>query len=217
MQNEIILTLNSIIASSDILTNIIPILGDIFVFTYPLYLLYLYFFNNEISRWNSLWNKNSDRQHKYNALTILFSFVGSIIVNYIIKAFVQQPRPYQILNLMINPKESMILHSIPSDSFPSDHAAVGMTIAISTLIMWYTTHNKKIITIWRIFLGFALIMDVSRITIGVHRPVDIIMGSIIWAFVAYIITRPSINKRLGDKIYNPLITFQEYLFNLIKK
>jgi len=135
MQNEIILTLNSIMAFSDILTKIIPILGDIFVFTYPLYLLYLYFFNNEISRWNSLWNKNSDRQHKYNALTILFSFVGSIIVNYIIKAFVQQPRPYKVLDLAINPKESLILNSIPSDSFPSDHAAVGMTIAICVLLL----------------------------------------------------------------------------------
>jgi hypothetical protein len=75
MQNEIILTLNNIMASSDILTKIIPILADIFVFTYPLYLLYLYFFNHKISRWNGIWNKNSDRQHKYNALTILFSFV----------------------------------------------------------------------------------------------------------------------------------------------
>jgi membrane-associated phospholipid phosphatase len=73
------------------------------------------------------------------------------------------------------------------------------------------------ITTWRIFLGFALIMGVSRITIGVHRPVDIIMGSIVGAGVAYLITRPMTNKRLGDKIYNPLITFQEYLFSIIKK
>ncbi len=133
MQNETILTLNSIMASSEILTKIIPILADIFVFTYPLYLVYLYFSNSKISRWNSLWNKNSDRQHKYNALTILSSFVLSIIVNYIIKAFIEQPRPYQILNLMINPKESLLLNSIPSDSFPSDHAAVSMAIAITTL------------------------------------------------------------------------------------
>ncbi len=88
-----------------------------------------------MSRWKKLRHKNSDREHKYNALTILFSFVGSIIINYLIKAFVQQPRPYQVLDLAINPKESLILNSIPSDSFPSDHAAVGMTIAITTLIL----------------------------------------------------------------------------------
>jgi membrane-associated phospholipid phosphatase len=55
-------------------------------------------------------------------------------------------------------------------------------------------------------------MGVSRITIGVHRPVDIIAGSIVGAGMAYLITKPSINKRLGDKIYNPLITFQEKIF-----
>lgn len=218
MQSNILLSLNNIMASSPLLTTIIPILWDIFVFSYPLYLIYLYFFTRDnMSRWKKLRHNNTDREHKYNALTILFSFVGSIIINYIIKAFIEQPRPYQVLDLAINPKESLILNSIPSDSFPSDHAAVGMTIAITTLIMWYTTHNKKMVTIWRIFLGFALIMDVSRITMGVHRPVDIIMGSIIWAFVAYSITRTSINKRLSDKIYNPIINFQEHLFNLIRK
>jgi membrane-associated phospholipid phosphatase len=218
MQPSIILSLNARMASSPLLTTIIPILWDIFVFSYPLYLIYLYFFTHDtMSRWKKLRHKNIDSEHKYNALTILGSFVGSIIINYIIKAFVQQPRPYQVLDLAINPKESLILNSIPSDSFPSDHAAVGMTIAISVLLLWYQINNKKMITIWRIFLGFALIMDISRITMGVHRPVDIIMGSIIWAFVAYSITRPSINKRLGYKIYNPIINFQEYLFSLIKK
>lgn len=218
MQDYILISLNTIMASSPLLTTIIPILWDIFVFSYPLYLIYLYFFTHDtMSRWKKLRHKNSDREHKYNALSILFSFVGSILINYIIKAFVQQPRPYQVLDLAINPKESLILNSIPSDSFPSDHAAVGMTIAITTLILWYQANNKKMITTWRIFLGFALIMDVSRITMGVHRPVDIIMGSIVWACVAYSITRPSINIRLSDKIYNPIIAFQEYLFNLIKK
>ena len=218
MQNEIILTLNNIMASSSVLTKIIPLLADIFVFTYPIYLIYLYFLSNDtISRWQKLRHQHTDRQHKYNALIILSSFVWSIIINYIIKAFVQQPRPYQVLDLMINPKESLILNSIPSDSFPSDHAAVSMTIAISTLIIWYKNNNKKMKTFWRIFLCFALIMDVSRITIGVHRPIDIIMGSIIWACVAYIITRLSINKRLQNTIYNPIINFQEYIFAMIKK
>lgn len=218
MESNIILSLNTIMASSSLLTKFIPILWDIFVFSYPLYLLYLYFFTHDtMSRWKKLRHNGTDRQHKYHALTILSSFVSSIIVNYIIKAFVQQPRPYQVLDLAINPQESLILHNIPSDSFPSDHAAVGMTIAISTLLLWYQTKNKKMITIWRIFLGFALIMDVSRITMGIHRPVDIIMGSIIWASVAYCITRTSINKLLYKTIYNPIINFQEYLFNLTRR
>jgi undecaprenyl-diphosphatase len=218
MQSSIIISLNTRMASSSLLTTLIPVLSDIFVFSYPLYLIYLYFFTHDTMwRWKKIRHRTSDRQHKYVALTIFSSFIGSLIINYIIKAFVEQPRPYQVLDLAINPKESLILNSIPSDSFPSDHAAVSMTIAISTLIMWYTTHNKKMITTWRVFLCFALIMDISRITIGVHRPIDIIIGSIIGVIVAYLITKPTINTRLISKIYNPIINFQEYIFGCIKK
>ncbi|MBP7884615.1 phosphatase PAP2 family protein [Patescibacteria group bacterium] len=143
---EIILTLNSLMASSPLLIKIVPILADIFVFSYPLYLIYLYFFTHDsISRWQRLRHTATDRQHKYIALSTLFSFIGSIIVNYIIKAFIEQPRPYQVLDLAIDPKESLILSSIPTDSFPSDHAAVGASIAIAILIRGYRTDNKKII------------------------------------------------------------------------
>lgn len=217
MQSEIILFLNNWMASSWLLTTIIPLLWDIFVFSYPLYLLYLYFTHNSMWRWGKIWHRHIDRQNKYNALSILFSFIGSIIINYIIKFFIYENRPFEVLDLTINPKESLILNTIPINSFPSDHAAASMTISLTTLLIWYQSNNKKMITMWRIFLVFALIMDISRITIWVHRPIDIIIGSIIWACVAYTITRPDINKRLGDNIYNPLITFQEYLFSLIKK
>jgi membrane-associated phospholipid phosphatase len=168
-------------------------------------------------RWEKIWHRHVDRQNKYNALSILFSFIGSIIINYIIKLFIYENRPFEVLNLTINPKESLILNTIPINSFPSDHAAVSMTISLTTLLIWYQSKNKKMITMWRIFLVFALIMDISRITIWVHRPIDIIIGSIIWACVAYLITRASNSSVLQQTIYNPIINIQEYLFNLIKK
>lgn len=217
MQSSIIIYLNDLMATSWLLKTIIPLLADVFVFTYPLYLIYLYFSHNNLSRWEKLWKNNNNRQFKYDALTILFSFIWSIIINYIIKAFVQQPRPYQVIDLAINPKESLILNSIPSDSFPSDHAAASMTIAISTLMIWYSNNNKKMITIWRIFFSFAIIMDISRITIWVHRPIDIIMWSIVGIIVAYLLTRPTINKKLINNFYNPIINFQEHIFAFIKK
>ena len=148
MQEHIILTLNSIMASSPTLIAIIPILADIFVFSYPLYLIYLYFIaHDHQNRRKKLFHPSHDRQHKYHALTIFSSFVGSVIVNYILKAFVEQARPYEIIKLFINPKESLLLNSIPHDSFPSDHAAVGMTIAVCLLIIGYqqTKDDKKII------------------------------------------------------------------------
>ncbi len=218
MQSSIILTLNARMASSSLLTIMIPILSDIFVFSYPLYLIYLYFFSHDkLSRRSQLRNTLSNRLYKYQALTIFFWFVWSILINYIVKFFVEEQRPYQVINLLINPKESLILNSIPTDSFPSDHAAVGMVIALSVLIIWYRTQDKKKIAIWRLFLVFALIMDISRITIGVHRPLDIMAWSFIGAGVAIIITLPIVYQRLTTTISDPLITIQEWIFEKIAK
>lgn len=217
MQSSIILTLNSRMASSSLLTIMIPILSDIFVFSYPLYLIYLYFFSHDkLSRRSQLRNTSSDRLYKYQALTIFFWFIWSILINYSIKFFIEEKRPYQVINLLINPKESLILNSIPTDSFPSDHAAVGMVMALSVLIIWYRTQDKKKITIWRLFLVFALIMDISRITIGVHRPSDIIAWSFIGAVVAIIMTLPTVYQRLTTTISDPLITIQEWIFEKIR-
>ena len=213
MQSSIILSLNSFMASSPLLIKIVPILADIFVFSYPLYLIYLYFFTHDsIARWQRLWHKPADRQHKHIALSILSSFIGSVIVNYSIKAFIEQPRPYQVLDLLINPKESLILNAIPTDSFPSDHAAVGATIAAAVLIRGYQTKNKSLIIAWWVFVGFALIMDICRITMGVHRPIDIIAGIVIGIVVALIL---SCFHSLMLPLYNWLISLQEKIFWLL--
>lgn len=220
MQSSIILSLNSFMASSPLLIKIVPILADIFVFSYPLYLIYLYFFTHDsIARWQRLWHKPTDRQHKptdrqhkHIALSILSSFIGSVIVNYSIKAFIEQPRPYQVLDLLINPKESLILNAIPTDSFPSDHAAVGATIAIAILLWGYKTKNKSLIIAWWVFVGFALIMDICRITMGVHRPIDIIAGIVIGIVVSLIL---SFSHSLILPVYNRIISLQEKIFWLV--
>ena len=175
MQETIISTLNSWMASSPLLITLIPILGDIFVFSYPLYLLYLYFSHaGGITRWKKIFHIIENKTNKQNALTILFAASTAVIINYIIKFFVTEQRPYHVIDLAVNPKESLILSSIPTDSFPSDHASVGMSIALTTLILGYRYRNTQMMRVGWIFLGFTLIMNISRITIGVHRPADIL-------------------------------------------
>ena len=217
MQEQIILSLNTWMASSTFFSNIIPILSDIFVFSYPIYLVYLYFVaHDHQQRRKKIFLKTQQLQHKYDALLIFFSFVGSVVVNYILKAFVQQERPYKLIDLALNPKESLILNTIPTDSFPSDHAAVSMSIAIAVLCLWYQDNDTKKIIIWRTFFVFSMIMNVSRITIGVHRPVDIIAGCGIGWLVAFVLTRSEIKNRMSTHISKPLINLQENIFHYIQ-
>lgn len=217
MQSSLILSLNARMASSSSLTSLFTILSDIFVFLYPLYLVYLYLWtHDQISRWQRLLRIATDRAHKYQALNIFTSFVGVFFVNYIIKAFVTQSRPFVTLDLAHNPQDALILNKIPSDAFPSDHAAASMTMAVAVLIRWYRTNNRSMKMIGRSFFGFSLIMWFTRVTTGLHRPVDIIAGYTIGTIIAYVVTHPRIVSILQTKIYDPLIDLQEKMFSHLK-
>lgn len=224
MQESIILTLNYWMASHEILIVLMPLLGDIFVFSYPIYLIYLYFSHP----WKENWrrrkrffekNKQVERilHNKLNALTIFFTTLLGIWANYIVKLFVHESRPFYTLDLAINPNKALILEGLPVDTFPSDHATVGMAVAISTLLLWYQHKNKSMQTMWWIFLGFTCIMNFSRITIGVHRPADILWGMGVGLMVATLMVTSPVQQRLQHHLYIPLIWWQEYFFDWIRR
>lgn len=218
MQSNLIIILNDRMASSSLLIKIIPILWDIFVFSYPIFLIRFYFSQPEhISWWKRLWIREENYWNKTQALSILLSFFTVIIVNYIVKAFIPQPRPIHILDLSINPQSSLLLDHIPTDAFPSDHAAVSMVIALMTLIISYKYGNKKIRVFWRIFIIFALIMSISRIIMWLHRPIDIFWGILTAIITSLLLTCKPIEDFLSHYIYTPVVQFQEYIFGIIKK
>ena len=219
MQANIILWLNTWMSTHPLWLAIIPLLSDIFVFTYPFYLIYLYFTPQETtSWWKKIWRKTiDDNTHKINALTIFFTMVAWILSNYLIKVFVTEPRPFHVLQLAVNPKQRLLLSDLPTDTFPSDHATVGMSIAAATLLLWYQQKNTSLIRAWWIFLVFTLIMNISRITLGVHRPADILWGMGVGIIIACVLTYEPVSLFMSQKIYNPLIRFQEYLLEKIKK
>jgi membrane-associated phospholipid phosphatase len=96
-----------------------PLTADIFVFVYPVYLSALYLFG--------LYRKQQD--YKHLALLLFFSGFGSILVNYLFKAFLYKTRP-----LDDRSRDDLILQLIPENAFPSDHAAMSSAIATVTII-----------------------------------------------------------------------------------
>lgn len=203
-------------ASSPCLIKLIPILSDIFVFSYPVFLIVWYFYWTKISQHHSSL-KSFWTNSKHQALSILGSFVAVVIVNIIIKLFVSQTRPFHTLSLASIPHDALILDRIPTDAFPSDHAAVSMVIAAMTLMRAYQTHNKKLRIFWRIFVLFALIMDISRITMWLHWPSDIIWGTLVALVVSVVLHDPSVKIFLFRYAYGPLIRLQEFMWTRIAK
>jgi len=66
-----------------------------------------------------------------------------------------------------------------------------------------------------VLIACSVLMSVSRVAVGVHRPTDILAGWGVAIIVVYLVTLTPIRKRQKHYIIKPLITLQERLFGMI--
>ena len=135
-------------AQNDLALKMTPILADVFVFTYPVYLLSLFFYGVA----------KKDRSYKEASLLIFFAGFGSVFVNLIIQIFVEKTRPDVILELFVENRDALFLEHLPSDTFPSDHAAMAAAIATTTLLRGIKNDDKRFILMSLPLILFAVIM-----------------------------------------------------------
>lgn len=122
------------------------------------------------------------------ALTGLLAWFG---LSKLLATFVDRTRPAESL---VGVKE-LIFHR-PDNSFPSDHAAFLMAVAIS----FYLTGQRR----WGHFvLLLAITTGFARVGIGVHYPGDILVGYLIGAVAAFLIE--AIKQPVESYILEPLI------------
>ena len=167
----------------------IPVLADVFVFTYPVYLLAVYIYG--------MAKKNI--YHKIAALYIWIGVALSFVVNIGIQFFIDKVRPNVILWLADLKNETILNKFMPTSSFPSDHAAITMSIAMMSLFRGIKNKDKKFLRFGGILIIFSLITWFARVTSGVHRPTDIIAGSVVGILVPLLLMRKPL-YRLGTGI-----------------
>jgi len=179
----------------------IPILADVFVFTYPVYLLILFV-------WGTIKKKF---YYQSSALFTFFATLISVCVNVFIQFFIDKARPNIILWLSDLKAQTIFNKFLPTSSFPSDHAAVSMAFASAVLFRWLKNKDRKFIVLGIMFYVFSLVMSFARVTSWVHWPTDVIAGSIVWIAVTWILFYTKIFTRFENKINKSLI----WLFNKI--
>ncbi len=109
-----------------------------------------------------------------------------------IKQFVDRPRPFQ------NPVTSSWLRKIGTahgSSFPSNHAANSFAAAV--VLSWYFRRGRYV------FYSLAAAVALSRITLGVHYPSDVVAGIILGICVGWLVTselakRMRVSKKRGE-------------------
>lgn len=196
--HKLLLALNERTNQHYILTKLIPFTADVFVFTYPVYLVGLY-----------LWGINKrSTYYKEAALTIFFSSMSAAIVNVVIQFFGDKARPEQAI---VN-KNFLLLDHLPSDPFPSDHAAVSAAIAMSTLLRGMKHKDPFFVGISVFFWIACGLMSFSRVAVAVHRPTDVLVGIVVGVLVAWMLLSKKIFKRLQKWLFPPLISAEKWLF-----
>lgn len=201
---NLLLFLNEYMKYHNFLLISIPITADVFVFFYPVLLVILYLVGLF---------KNKD-YYKESALWIFWSWVLSMLFNIVVQFFCDKVRPNILLWLESEKIETILHKFLPQSSFPSDHAAMSMGIAVWIILWWTRNKDKKFIYIWIVFVLFSLIMWVSRVMVGVHRPTDIIAWSIIWILIPVILFQKNIYKFFKKILIIPLINLQKTIWKL---
>lgn len=186
---DILLSLHQAMLSSTTRTILTPTLADVFVFTYPIYLVVLYIFG---------WIRKQIT-YKIAALWIFANVAITTLVNIGIQSLVQKSRPNIVLWLADQKVETVLHHYLPTSSFPSDHAAVSMSIAVATFLRWLQKKDKKYIIFASILFIFSAIMCVCRIATAVHRPTDILWWILVWSIIPLILSTKKISS-FGEKI-----------------
>jgi len=91
----------------------------------------------------------------------------------ILKVLIHTPRPFDVFPQV----QSLFLET--GYAFPSGHTMVASAIAFALFIV-----NKKA---GYIFMFFAILIGLARITAGVHFPIDILGGFVFGGGVSYLV------------------------------
>ncbi len=117
-------------------------------------------------------------RHRHSALLLLLSTVGALVLNSLLKAAFDRPRPHVFTWGT----------QVVTTSFPSGHAmsgaAVYATIAfLATRLQRRRRHRVATLTVAALLI---LLIAFSRVYLGVHYPSDVAAGIAVgWAWAAF--------------------------------
>lgn len=203
---DMLFALHDWMQASDVLTLWLPIIADVFVFVYPVYLVVVYLYG--------IWHH--ENIYKESALYVWLAAFFTVCVNIMVQSFVIKERPDVVLDVLDSSRDSLLLNQyLPTSTFPSDHAGVSMAVAMAT-IAWGIHYKKK----WYIYFGLLLVvislmMSVARIAVAVHWPTDIIAGVVFGAVVPMILLWSPVWWRTKKRIVHPLMKLQVWLWGVV--
>lgn len=171
MNNQIFSFFYDLSHQSAFLDNIIIFFADTFPYIVVMLAGLFLLFHHEIAQaedpFRVFWEKKREILKVFGA-SFLAYFISEIL-----KFLFHTPRPFVAL------ADVSSLFTQGGYAFPSGHATFFSTLAFSIFFM----HKKA----GYVFMAFALLIGLARITAGVHFPVDILGGFVMGGLVAHLV------------------------------
>ncbi len=118
------------------------------------------------------------------AFLVLSCFLTTWLV-VLIKQVIAFPRPSEAFQVLVAP----LIATSDAFSFPSAHAAIFAALALSTVYV-----SRKV----GVFVAAgAVLISLGRVLVGVHTPIDILVGWVVGILVAV-----AVHSVFGDHIRN---------------
>lgn len=171
MNNQIFFFFYNLAHQSQILDKVIVFFAVYFPFVVVILAGLFLLFHHEI-----LGAENPYRvfmEKKKEILLVFFSGFLAYVVAVILKFLFHTLRPFLAL------PDVYALFAESGFAFPSGHAAFFAALAFSIFFL----HKKA----GYIFMFFALLIGIARITAGVHFPIDILGGFVLGGVVSYLV------------------------------
>lgn len=179
MNEQILTFLNNLASNNKIIEQIVIMFVDSPIFFLPVFLIIAWIY----------YSIKKEKKRKEKLLLIFYSCLLWILISITIQQFIHIDRPE---NYLKNTWKLLLQH-LPDASFPSDHATVSFAFLTSLFL-----YNYKIIA--SIFLPFAILMWLSRISAWIHWPFDILFWMIIWIISALIVKKYVKNLKVVKKL-----------------
>lgn len=125
---------------------------------------------------------------KKYSIFFLFSVLANVGFNYILKAIINRPRPYEVSNEISNVTNSL------GKSFPSGHMVCATTIIVFLSYLLFKKTKSKILKALIILSDVIVLMlvGISRMYFGQHYLSDLVAGfalAIILSLVEFLIEK----------------------------
>jgi len=123
-------------------------------------------------------------------LPIIYATPIATIANRSLKVFFEMPRPSAVIDTETFNQVGEVLRGY--NSLPSGHTTTVFTAIIALLCFYYPSpRNMRSNVIVGAGVGLAIFLSVSRIAVGAHWPLDVVLGAAIGSAAAV----------LGNNIY----------------